>query len=356
MKRLSLNRFSLFISIYFLLGNISLCLSKNVEYDSLNKLFESKKHDQSVLSYNSRKQQLNKKSPSLATVLDVNYENSCNILKEEPSLNAYLSPTVVKARAIEKFKYNSKSYDSYSIWFQIKTIYKYENKPYGEYSQEDFEMFNYFNISSDDEASDEIDLNSFLFVENFNSNKKSSSKSNADYCSKIDIKLGQDYFLFLSSQDRNINLENRRYFKHKISLSSLKSTLKKKSPRHLNDHFEMNPVKYQDQLSSLFNIYSLKTIKAIDDAKYEKNFLKKDANSKQPIFKISKLVFSVEMPIFEMASKPILVESANLDTEFEITNVLCAFCGKKRFFLFLFHFKKIDSILFLNRYRKTTRN
>ena len=358
MKRLLLNRL-LFVSIYFLLGNIFLCFSKNVEfkYDSLNKIFKSKKYDsdESVFNYNSRKQQLNKnssrralahkkKSLSPATVLDIKYENSCNILREEPSLNAYLSPTVVKARAIEKFKYNSKSYDSYSIWFQIKKIYKYENKPYSEYSKEDFEMYNYFNISSDDETSDEINLNSFLFIENFNSNKKSLSKSSADYCNKIDIKLGQDYFLFLNSQDRKIDLENRRYFKHKISLSSLKSNLKKKSPRHLNDHFEMNPVKYQDKFSSLFNIYNLKTIKAIDDAEYEKNFLKKDTNSRQPIYKISKLVFSVEIPIFEMASKPIL-DNANLDIESEITNVLCAFCGIEILFLFLF--LKIDSFLFL---------
>ncbi|CAF1000145.1 unnamed protein product [Brachionus calyciflorus] len=151
-------------------------------------------------------------------------QNECLLDEHEPLIvKSLLSPTILIATALEKFKYYSSHSDkrktrlkSYSILFQIKKILKYENLVNNTYNKSN----ELYNISSQDEYSMQINLNSFFLVENI-------TPSHDESCLSTDIKLSMNYILFLSGQNRTISLDKRRFFTYPIRLSLLNKTTKR---------------------------------------------------------------------------------------------------------------------------------
>lgn len=195
---------------------------------------------------------------------------------ETTFLKSLLSPTILIATALEKFKYYSSQNDkktklkSYSILFQIKKILKYEQLVLNDLNtslvinNHNQSLKELFYISSQDEYSMQVNLNSFLMIENFNDNESS--------CSSIDIKLSKNYVLFLSSQNKSISLENRRHFSYPIRLSILQKQANIYKPR--NKRFSFNP-----------------TVRSSNSSRID---------SKTSVF--------VRMPIFSIFSKPVMYE------------------------------------------------
>jgi hypothetical protein len=234
------------------------------------------------------------------------HSNECKIAQDhfDLSVKLYLAPSVLKATAVEKFKYfrtvlNAKGEKvtrlrSYSILFQIKSIFKYENH------------FDYVNrnettdnsnqtivfLSSQDEYSNVINLNSFLLVENFELAQANSDVSDSRDChSSIEIQLNKNYVLFLNAQSRELPLDKRRHFTHPIRLDSVRSNAK---------------LGYMEPLSSLVSYKSQSVVKIM-----------------------TKMAIFIKVPILNLFSAPILLENSNYDkVEEEIISQACQECGK----------------------------
>ena len=201
----------------------------------------------------------------------------CAKTNEEATFSMFLNPTVVKATAIRAFQIADTS--SYSIAFQIKKIFKYENRVFSQESAyNEKNMKNFYKISSQDENSNEINPNSFVLVEYFNLNLLRDESCNNQ------IKVGSDYYLFLKSLDPSIRLEHRRYFTFPIALNALSLNYK---------------IAYKNIDSKSF-----------------------------PFSKYSNDTFLTKMPIFEASFTPTLV-TIDSKTESKIENLLCfldAYC------------------------------
>lgn len=160
---------------------------------------------------------------------------------DQISLRAHLSASVIEATALERFKYikpsigvrGSRSSSDvgkpYSVLFQIKRIFKYENRLYDHASlsnsatvkSEEGKIQNqtYFYVSAQNEQSDEVNLNSFFMVENFvptSPHSSSQHHQNDSDCKTVGIQLNRNYFLFIDAQDTSVKLNERRVFTYPI--------------------------------------------------------------------------------------------------------------------------------------------
>ena len=140
-------------------------------------------------------------------------QTECLICDQEPlALKAYLSPSVLIATALEKFTVFTSQANgrlrTYSILFRIKNILKYELGK---------NRSNLFPIS--DQYSNEI--SSLIMIENFNEQDMN--------CHNVEIKLDNDYILFLNAQNTSIDIKKRKQLTYPIRLSILNSQIRLKS-------------------------------------------------------------------------------------------------------------------------------
>lgn len=155
---------------------------------------------------------------------------------DQIGLRAHLSPTVLEATALERFKYfkpksarggDGQAKSTYSVLFQIKRIFKYEDRMFDEpdtrswTAAADATMPNnetYFYISNQNDLSDDVNLNSFFLVENFMSTISSSysNETNFHNCKAINIQMNKNYYMFIDAQDTSIKLKDRRVFTYPI--------------------------------------------------------------------------------------------------------------------------------------------
>lgn len=159
-------------------------------------------------------------SLQVITTLGSSDSERCRLDEFEPvSLRAHLSPTVVEATAIERFKYIPKSPSNqraYSVLFQIKRIFKYENIVYQSNtplvdSLSSANNQTYFYVSSQSEHSDEINLNSFFLVENFAPHINNNINSNFNLtCHSVNLQMNRNYYMFIDGQDMSVDLADRR--------------------------------------------------------------------------------------------------------------------------------------------------
>lgn len=249
-------------------------------------------------------------------------------------LKAHLSRTVLEATALEKFKYYAKrtpgasgskklnqnvnvNVKSYSILFQIKRIYKYENAPFlpqalnGRAARND--SANYFYISSQDERSSDVNLNSFFLVENFHSSNTTTSgvsldsTNENDQCPKVDIVLNKNYYLFIDGQDLTLDLNARRVFTYPIRVNSLLNS----SNKHLNNQFVKSFRRDRYQRANQNNrVFSWSAAKGLTTT----------AKSRLALF--------VKMPIFNLTSTPILADDNKKFLHDTISQIVCHNCGK----------------------------
>ena len=167
----------------------------------------------------------------------------CKLNQIEPlTLKAHLAPTVLLATAVEKFKFfSNKRLYSYSVLFQIKRIYKYEQHLYADINQTRWhdtgklsnasahEHFHF--ISPQQQRQHSVNLRSFILIENFlNIVDRGSYAPGADNCKSIDIKLNKSYYLFIDSQPKELSLDKRNFFVHPIRLNVSSSSSSGQAP------------------------------------------------------------------------------------------------------------------------------
>lgn len=132
----------------------------------------------------------------------------CLITNENntPVKSVLSSPTVVKANAIEKFKYYSANkLKTFSILFKIDHVFKLNNQILDNNSSNGTQ----FSQPLINSSLQQFDLNSYILIENFNQQSTDSSS-----CYSIDIKLNRTYYLFLNNQTE------QKYFQHPIRFKS----------------------------------------------------------------------------------------------------------------------------------------
>lgn len=171
----------------------------------------------------------------------------CRLEKfEQMSLRAHLSATVIEATALERFKYfrpasqrqqaktrsatperQQPNQQPYSVLFQIKRIFKYEHRlPTSDDlrspspATSTLQNHTYFYLSAQDDASDDVNLNSFFLVENFipppSSQQQQQHHHNHTDCKTVGIQLNRNYYLFIDGQDTSVKLNDRRVFTYPI--------------------------------------------------------------------------------------------------------------------------------------------
>lgn len=195
-----------------------------------------------------------------------------------------LAPTVLKVTAVEKFKVFRTEVNkqkkkitklkSYSVLFQIKQVVKYEHLLNTERSESSDSLAKSDRIaylSSQNEYTDVVNLNSFLLVENFQIADDSSSSPSSCY-SNIDIELNKNYMLLLNEQDKSIQVEKRRHFTHPIRVDTYASpnTNKraKKNPDSLwYHHSDPSVLKTKTKVAIFIRvpIFTLFTVPALVD-------------------------------------------------------------------------------------------
>jgi hypothetical protein len=240
--------------------------------------------------------------------------NECKIFTESPetkvdlSLKLFLAPSVFKATAVEKFKYfrtvlNAKQekvtrLKSYSILFQIKTIFKYENQ-FDSNSLDnsgDAGQRTVF-LSSQDEYSSITNLNSYLLVENFELGRAMTSTNGSNLGSEetrnchssTEIQLNKNYILFLNSQDTGVTVEKRKHFTH---------------PIRIDGGININGKNKNQPLSHLVSYKSEAVIKMI-----------------------TKMAIFIKVPIFNLFCAPLQIDDSNYhDLESQIVKLACKKC------------------------------
>jgi hypothetical protein len=223
------------------------------------------------------------------------------------SLKLFLAPSVLKVTAVEKFKYfrtvlntnreRVTRLKSYSILFQIKRILKYENTfeatSGAEFDTASSQTTNQTIVflSSQDEYSNIINLNSFLLVENFELTQQAAANGSdkSDCHSSIEIQLNRNYILFLNAQNRQLPVDRRKHFTHPIRFDTGKASHHKQEP--------------------LTNFVSYKS---------------------ESVVKImTKMAIFIKVPIFNLFSAPIHIDGANFDSlEKQISSQSCHDCGR----------------------------
>ena len=300
--------------------------------------------------------------------------NECSDI-DQIDFKSYLSPTVIVANAVEKLKYYTSSSSSggffnnknnqnqihhYSIIFQIVRIYKYENFMYETINKKllsDTNKLNsqtdeYFeNLSSQDINSNQINLKSFILIENF-----TSTFSDETYqCNSIDIKLNHTYTLFLDRQNSALKMNQRKYFTHPIRLNrnrqnSITSTTptmltsyKKSSSNNstkivlIRSYVDNSLSYFQRELGKLiFNTQNENRLKSAYLIPKKTTTTKTKSTTTTSTTTITpkksmrnKLIAFVRMPIFRLAYKP--VEYNEIDQK-SLDNGLCNLCHYKNQF------------------------
>lgn len=237
---------------------------------------------------------------------------------EQIPLRAHLSPTVLEATALERFKYyknnpgpnKSTAQKSYSVLFQIKRVFKYENRLFNanddffgiatsSEQKENSANQSFFYISSQNDLSNDINLNSFFLIENFNQfNDTTSSSSGNQSCNTINVQMNKNYYLFIDGQDISIKLGDRRVFTYPIRVNSINTGRRGRTKR-----------------GSMFSSSSASSSSL--SSPYDDRFSR------------SKLALFVKMPIFNLSARPILADNHFIEQNLE--KVLCHNCGKSFF-------------------------
>ena len=250
--------------------------------------------------------------------------NECSILNDLPDVKAYLSPTVLKATAIERIKFyqsNTSIIRSYSIIFKVERVFKL-NKILVKTLEESNEMIRTFSMPLQ-KTNDPNQFGSYILVENFNLN----INNNKSDCHSIDIKLNKNYLLYLNKNDISSSMQ---YFTHPMrlggddspsyssySLSSSKQRKVDHRPKLVRynkfSNDEPNAIKQQSNKLKLTNNFAFNR----QQFNYKPN--KPTASSI--------IVTLVKIPIYSISSKSLEITSSNL-IEKMTDHILCHKCGK----------------------------
>ena len=136
----------------------------------------------------------------------------CSDETKNEKLAAYLSSTVLKAKAVELFKtYSSnRKLKSYSVLFRVQYLIKYNGQTIN--NNDKTVIFSSHLIHRHKQQSYEHYSNgSFIIIENFHHPDQTSSSSSSSCYSATEIKLNEAYYLFLN------NLTHK-YFNHPVRL------------------------------------------------------------------------------------------------------------------------------------------